>query len=288
VRPGLSAPASEAVLLNKYVKFGAITLAHCTSKLAGGGYLAPAPVSVAIHAGASINLDWREPGSDIVRRGKVSDGTAHIIDGQTPFWARCSTSSFFAFAIDKAFIKEISQGAFDGRSDVQIQSALAVEDPIIAHLGAVGRAELHEGGKGGRLYAEGLAATLAVHLLRNYASPQKSPISHKGGLAPRQKQRVLDYIEEHLTGELGLVELSAIANLSPHYFVQAFKESIGTTPHRFVMKKRVRLALDLLRDEQRSIGEIAQTTGFSSPGHLATVFRRATGLTPGRFRRSLG
>jgi AraC-like DNA-binding protein len=54
------------------------------------------------------------------------------------------------------------------------------------------------------------------------------------------------------------------------------------------MMKQVRLALDLLRDERRSIGEIAQTTGISSPSHLATVFRGATGLTPGLFRRSPG
>lgn len=49
------------------------------------------------------------------------------------------------------------------------------------------------------------------------------------------------------------------------------------------MMKQVRLALDLLRDERRSIGEFAQTTGISSPSHLATVFRGATGLTPGCF-----
>jgi AraC family transcriptional regulator len=288
MRPDLIDPTLGAVLLKKYVSFGNITLAHCTSKLTGGGYLAPAPVSVAIHEGASIDMEWREPGSDRVRRGKVSSGTAHIIDGETPLWARCSTSNFFAFAFDKTFLEGISERALDGRADFQIQSALAVEDPIIAHLGAVGRAELREGGMGGRLYAEGLAATLAVHLLRKYASPQKSQISHKGGLAPWQKQRVLDYIEEHFTSELGLVELAAVANLSPNYFVHTFKKSIGTTPHRFLMERRVQHALDLLRDEERSIVEIARATGFSSPSHLATVFRRVTGLTPAQVRRSLG
>jgi AraC family transcriptional regulator len=93
---------------------------------------------------------------------------------------------------------------------------------VIARLGTLGRRELSEGGRGRRLYLEGLAAMLTVHLLRSYGSPERSPIPHRGGLAPRQMRRVLDYIDAQLTGELGLVELAAIAGLSPHYFVEAF------------------------------------------------------------------
>jgi AraC family transcriptional regulator len=47
-------------------------------------------------------------------------------------------------------------------------------------------------------------------------------------------------------------------------------------------------ALELLRDGDRTIAKIAHAAGFSSQSHLTTNFRRVTGLTPGRFRRSLG
>src|SRR6516162_6836520 len=112
-----------------------------------------------------------------------------------------------------------------------------VQDPVIGRLGALGRRELSEGGPGGRLYLEGLAAMLTVHLLRSYGSSERSPIPDRGGLAPRQVRRVLDYIDAHLTDELGLVELAAIAGLSPHHFVEAFKISVGKPPHRFVTEK---------------------------------------------------
>jgi transcriptional regulator GlxA family with amidase domain len=56
---------------------------------------------------------------------------------------------------------------------------------------------------------------LTVHLLRSHGSSERPPIPHRGGLAPRQMRRVLDYIDAHLTDELGLVELAAIAELSP-------------------------------------------------------------------------
>jgi hypothetical protein len=86
---------------------------------------------------------------------------------------------------------------------------------------------LSEGGAGGRLYLEGLATLLTVHLLRGYSSSKPSPLPHRGGLASRQMRRVLDYIEAHPTDELGLVELATIAGLSSHHFGQAFKTSVG-------------------------------------------------------------
>jgi AraC family transcriptional regulator len=54
------------------------------------------------------------------------------------------------------------------------------------------------------------------------------------------------------------------------------------------MERRVQRALELLRDGNRTIAEIAHAAGFASQSHLTTNFRRVTGLTPGRFRRSLG
>jgi AraC family transcriptional regulator len=126
-----------------------------------------------------------------------------------------------------------------------------------------------------------------VHLLRSYGSPQRSPIPHRGGLAPRQMRRVLDYIDAQLTAELGLSELAAIAGLSTHHFVEAFKISVGKPPHQYVMERRVQRALELLRHREGTIAEIAEAAGFSSQSHLTANCCRATGLTPGRFRRSL-
>jgi AraC family transcriptional regulator len=140
----------------------------------------------------------------------------------------------------------------------------------------------------GSLYLEGLATVLTVHLLRGYGSAERSPLPHRGGLAPRQVRRVLDYIDAHLNDELGLVELAAIAGLSPHHFGQAFKISVGKSPHQFVTERRVQHATELLRNEDRSIAAIALAAGFSSQSRLTENFRRVTGVTPGQFRRSLG
>jgi len=101
---------------------------------------------------------------------------------------------------------------------------------------------------------------LTVHLLRSYGSPERSPIPHRGGLAPRQMRRVLDYIDAQLRDDLGLVELATIAGLSPHHFVEAFKISVGKPPHQFVLEQRVQRAVELLRDSDRTIAEIAHAS----------------------------
>jgi len=232
-------------------------------------------------------MDWHGPESDRIRSSTVSHGQVHIGDARLPFWIRYSASpSFFAFALDESFVTEIWQKAFDREDDFAIRTSIGIQDPVVGRLSALGRRELSEGGPGGRPYLEGLAAMLTVHLLR--VSSERSPIPHKGGLAPRQIRRVLDYIESNLTDELGLVELAAIAGLSPHHFGEAFKISVGKSPHRFVMERRVQHVQELLRDEDRPIAEIAHAAGFSSQSHLTVNFRQVTGLTPGQFRRSLG
>ena len=273
---------------NEYLRSGPVTLTHCTSRPMEGKYLAAPQVIVAIHEGKAFQMSWREAESDRIQSIIVTHGQTHVGDAHLPLWVRYNASpSFFALALDESFVTEISQKAFDQSDEFAIRTSIGVQDPVIGRLGALGRRELSEGGPGGRLYVEGLAAMLTVHLLRSYGSPERSPIPHRGGLAPRQARRVLDYIDAHLTDELGLVELAAIAGLSPHHFVEAFKISVGKSPHQFVIERRVQCALDLLRDDDRSIAEVARAAGFASQSHLTANFRRVTGLTPGRYRRSL-
>jgi AraC family transcriptional regulator len=283
-----SRPPSRGLEFNKRLSVGAITLTHCTSGPIEGRHLGAAQITVAVHDGATFDMDWRGGESDRLRSSTVSHGRVHVGDGRLPLWVRCNAStSFFAFAIEESFVAEIWRKDFDGIGDCFIGTSIGVEDPVIGRLAALGRLELNEGGVGGRLYVEGLASALAVHLLRSSGLSRRSPIPHKGGLAPGQIRRVLEYIEAHLTGELGLVELAAIVELSPHYFGEAFRISTGRPPHRYVMERRVEWARDLLWDADRPIGDIACAAGFSSQSHFTANFRRVTGVTPGRFRRSL-
>jgi len=280
---------SRKIQLREKLGFGGVTLARGELRPNLGAYLASPQVTVVIHEGAPFRMDWRTPGSDKVRSSPVSPGCAHVADAGLPSWQRWEgTQSIFAFAIDEAFVERVWQTAFDGVGDRTILMSIDVDDPVAKYFCELGQRELALGGPGGSLYVEGLATSLAVHLLREHGAAPRTRNAYKGGLAPGQLRRVVEYVSAHLTDPLGLAELAGVVGLSTHHFGQAFKASIGTPPHRYVMERRVQHARELLRDVHRPIEEIAYAAGFSSQSHLTTTFRRLTGVAPGRFRRSLG
>ncbi len=284
-----SGGSSERFRFVEKLSHDEVVLARCILQPNSDGAIAFSKATVAIHDGAPIQMEWRPPEGDRVRSSTIGGGGVMLVDADVPVWKRWVTPrSIFAFAMDDAFVGQVWQSAFDGVGERAIQTAINVDDPIIAHLCEVGRRELSAGGPGGRLYLEGLATALTVHLLRTQRTAKQAPTPHNGGLAPLRLRRVLEFIAAHLGDDIALADLAAVAELSTHHFGEAFKTATGRPPYRFVMARRVERARELLRDGERPIAEIAYAAGFSSQAHLTTNFRRLTGVTPGRFRRSLG
>ncbi len=140
--------------------------------------------------------------------------------------------------------------------------------------------------KADRLYMESLVMQLAVLLLyRHSSAAEAAKILPSSGLTRNQARRVLDYIESNLSRELTLSELAWIADLSPHHFARMFKRTIGASPHRYVLDRRVERAKRILRMTGESLVEISLTTGFSSQSHFTSAFRRVVGATPTEFQR---
>jgi AraC family transcriptional regulator len=179
-----------------------------------------------------------------------------------------------------------ARGSAADRDDIELTERWNLEDP---HISAVVRAmalDLEAGSPAGRLYGQSLANALAVYLLNRYAVRRQTPALIRGGLAPATLRRVLDYIESSLADDLRLSDLSAIAGMSEHYFLERFRASIGVPPHRYVLTQRVERARRLLgdRERKRSVIEAAADSGFTNASHFARVFRRFTGQSPSRFQ----
>ena len=110
----------------------------------------------------------------------------------------------------------------------------------------------------------------------------------RGGLSPSARRRVQALMEERLRADgclpLALGELARAAGLSVHHFVKAFHQTEGQTPYASVLARRVDLALALLLQPTARVDWIAEQTGFSSPAHFVSAFRRRLGVTPGALR----
>ena len=111
------------------------------------------------------------------------------------------------------------------------------------------------------------------------------PVVCRGGLAPHALSRIKREIEDRLSQNVSLSELAQLAGLSACHFARAFKQSVGTPPHRYLLQRRLVFAAALIRETDRPLTEIALASGFSDQSHFTRSFVRHHSETPSAFRR---
>jgi AraC-like DNA-binding protein len=106
----------------------------------------------------------------------------------------------------------------------------------------------------------------------------------RGGLPPRVVRRVREYIDDNIDQRISVVLLAGLANLSVCYFVRAFKQSTGITPHDFLIRQRVERTKQLLSGTDMPLSEIALAAGFADQSHFSRRFRQYVGMSPRDYR----
>lgn len=109
-----------------------------------------------------------------------------------------------------------------------------------------------------------------------------------GGLARWQAKRAVAYIEANLESKLEVHGLAQLVSFSKSHFSRAFKRSLGLPPMAYVMRRRIERAKVLMSSTSQQLTEIALICGFADQSHLNRSFRRAIGMSPGRWRRTNG
>jgi AraC-like DNA-binding protein len=126
-------------------------------------------------------------------------------------------------------------------------------------------------------------AMLDVRHQHAMQAPAEAP---RQGLAPWQVRRVLAYIDSNLDTSLKNTDLAAIARLSPFHFNVAFRNSVGDSPHEYVIRRRMEWAQGLMLSTESSLSEIAAECGLADQAHLTRLFRRVVGESPAAWRRA--
>jgi AraC family transcriptional regulator len=139
-----------------------------------------------------------------------------------------------------------------------------------------------------RRYCEALGVVLMHELVRVGSGKARTEPPIRGGLAGWQQRAAANYVEEHVAEQIPLATLAQVARLSPFHFSRAFKQTFGVPPHRFHMHRRIERAKSLLSDHDASVTEVGMAVGFGETSSFSTAFRKATGVTPSRFQRSIG
>ncbi len=169
----------------------------------------------------------------------------------------------------------------DDESTVPLQPSIGFYDPALASLVRAMLREVRSGCENGSLYAESLSLGLVLHLQRTRSAPAELRRGERGCLSRLQHARLDELIAEGLTADLSLTALCSAMALSKTHFVRLFRNTTGTSPHRYVMSRRIERAHQLILDGDLPLAEVASATGFASQSHLNRIYRSTYGVTPG-------
>jgi AraC-like DNA-binding protein len=136
------------------------------------------------------------------------------------------------------------------------------------------------------LRKNGINAMLYLRRAEDSPTPEAGTVIAGPRLTAWQRRRVLEHIESSLATPLRNRELAALVGFSEFHFNVAFRNSLGTSPHEFLMRRRIERAQQLMLSTRMPLCEIAAECGLADQAHLSRLFRKFVGETPAAWRKS--
>lgn len=112
---------------------------------------------------------------------------------------------------------------------------------------------------------------------------ERISIKHK-----RVMYKAVSYIKDHYREKLTVEDVARHVGFSPTYFSKIFKKELGTTFNNYLLNFRVERSKNLLLVTDLLVNDICAEVGLEDQSYFIKVFRRYTGVTPGKFRKQQG
>jgi len=232
------------------------------------------------HGAMSAEGKWLDPEN-------FTAGNTGIVD------LRMSLSSeyagpfhFLSFYLTRTALDSVADDAGAPRiADLRYRPGVGFSDPVIRHLllslspTSIGTMETSP------LYADHMAIAFVNHIATTYGEMRVRERLLRGGLTRAQERRVKELLSSRLDGGVSLAELAALCECSVRHFARAFRQTTGTSPHRWLIERRLERATAMLDEPGTSLAEIASACGFANQSHFTRAFTRAVGTSPGVWRR---
>ena len=116
-----------------------------------------------------------------------------------------------------------------------------------------------------------------VKLLLRVAKPKKM----MGG---EEMLGVVNYMYKNYKNPLSISDLAQVAHMSESNFYARFKKQFGMSPIAYLNHYRLTLASDMLKQSSASVGEIAESVGFSDRLYFSRLFKRTFAISPKQYR----
>jgi len=96
--------------------------------------------------------------------------------------------------------------------------------------------------------------------------------------------RARDMMDRAFMGQLDVPAVARVALVSPAHFSREFRATFGETPHRYLQRRRVERAMELLRESNLPVTRVCFDVGFNSLGTFSRTFRAIVGEPPSAYR----
>ncbi len=121
-------------------------------------------------------------------------------------------------------------------------------------------------------------------LIENYQVTQGQIDANENDMDARMQQ-IMQYIISHIHEEINLSELANEMYVSTSTLSRVFKKSTGIYFAEYVMRMRVRTSLELLRNSNQNMIQVAMNCGFSTSAAFNRSFKKVTGMMPSEYRK---
>ena len=120
-----------------------------------------------------------------------------------------------------------------------------------------------------------------LKLLEQFHYPEQSHKAENG----RGFEKVMNYIREHFSEDITLNGIADNVFLSPVYISRLIKENTGKNYVALIAELRIERAVELLKNTELYVYEVAEQVGYNNLKYFYKVFRKVTGKSPNDYRK---
>lgn len=153
---------------------------------------------------------------------------------------------------------------------------VAAQNRRLLDLAVALQRELALGLPNGLIYWTEISDTLASDVARYHAS--RAGALRTSVLPNVSIRKINGLIDETMGQQIALEDLAQAAGYSRFHFLRTFTKTLGMTPSRYVMHRRVRAAVSMAKNTRDSLTSIAYATGFADQSHLSRWCRKVYGV----------
>ncbi|MNI86968.1 Arabinose operon regulatory protein [compost metagenome] len=101
----------------------------------------------------------------------------------------------------------------------------------------------------------------------------------------KPKLQLIDqYISEHLSETISLIDIANYLFLNPSYFSRYFKQETGLNFTDYMHRYKMKIACKLIKEKQYSTEMIALKLGYMERTYFSKIFKKYIGVSPKDYR----